>query len=182
MSLISTLLFTISANLDNIPIGIFFAINNNKLKIFDLIEISFFTSIFTFIIMLIGNIIAKILPIEFSNQIAAYIIIIIGLYGIIKEICNKKRTKKIRQQKNNNYLSKYKTIILLSMNNLVLGINASITGISYLSSSIFTFIFSFIFLYIGYFIGKKINFNLISNISNYLSYIIILILGIVELI
>ena len=67
MSLISTLLFTISANLDNIPIGIFFAINNNKLKIFDLIEISFFTSIFTFIIMLIGNIIAKILPIVVDN-------------------------------------------------------------------------------------------------------------------
>ena len=79
MHLISTLLFTISANLDNIPIGIFFSLNNNKLKTLDLIEISFFTSIFTFIIMLIGNFIAKILPVEFSNKIGAYIVIIIGL-------------------------------------------------------------------------------------------------------
>ena len=178
MHLISTLLFTISANLDNIPIGIFFAINNNKLKIFDLIEISFFTSIFTFIIMLIGNIIAKILPIEFSNQIGAYIIIIIGVYGIIKEIFKKNKI----QENNKTFISKFQTIILLSINNLALGINASITGINCLPSSIFTFIFSFIFLYIGSFIGKKINYNLISDISNYLSYIIILILGIVELI
>ena len=178
MSLISTLLFTISANLDNIPIGIFFAINNNKLKIFDLIEISFFTSIFTFIIMLIGNIIVKILPIEFSNQIGAYIIIIIGVYGIIKEIFKKNKI----QENNKTFISKFQTIILLSINNLALGINASITGINCLPSSIFTFIFSFIFLYIGSFIGKKINYNLISDISNYLSYIIILILGIVELI
>ena len=178
MSLISTLLFTISANLDNIPIGIFFAINNNKLKIFDLIEISFFTSIFTFIIMLIGNIIAKILPIEFSNQIGAYIIIIIGVYGIIKEIFKKNKI----QENNKTFISKFQTIILLSINNLALGINASITGINCLPSSIFTFIFSFIFLYIGSFIGKKINYNLISDISNYLSYIIILILGIIELI
>ena len=178
MHLISTLLFTISANLDNIPIGIFFSLNNNKLKTLDLIEISFFTSIFTFIIMLIGNIIAKILPIEFSNQIGAYIIIIIGVYGIIKEIFKKNKI----QENNKTFISKFQTIILLSINNLALGINASITGINCLPSSIFTFIFSFIFLYIGSFIGKKINYNLISDISNYLSYIIILILGIVELI
>lgn len=182
MHLISTLLFTISANLDNIPIGIFFSLNNNKLKTLDLIEISFFTSIFTFIIMLIGNTISKILPVEFSNKIGAYVIIIIGLYGIIKEIFKKNKTQEIKQENNKNFISKFQTIILLSINNLALGINASITGINYLPSTIFTFIFSFMFLYIGCFIGKKINFNLISNISNYLSYIIILILGIIELI
>lgn len=181
MNLLSTLLFTISANLDNIPIGIFFTLNNKKLNIKDLFEISFFTSIFTFLIMIFGFFISKLLPINISNKIGAYIIILIGIYGIIKEILQDFNKKNYIKKENNTSLSKSKTIILLSVNNLALGINASITGLNYISSTIFTFIFSFVFLYIGSFIGKKINFNLISNISQYLSYIIILILGIIEL-
>ena len=64
--------------------------------------------------MLIGNIIAKILPVEFSNQIGAYIIIIIGVYGIIKEIFKKNKIL----ENNKTFISKFQTIILLSINNL----------------------------------------------------------------
>ena len=183
MNLISTLLFTISANLDNIPIGIFFALNNKKIKIKDLFEISFFTSIFTLFIMIIGKIICKFITLEHANKIGAYIIIFIGIHDILKELINLFKNKtNIVKNKNITYLSKSKIIIFLSINNLALGINASITGLNYISCSIFTFIFGSIFLYIGSFIGKNINYNLISNILQYSSYIIILLLGIIELI
>ncbi len=181
MNLISTLLFTISTNLDNIPIGIAYSLKNNKLKFKNLFQISFFTSLITFIIMIFGSSINFLLPESLANKIGAYILIIIGSYGILKEIILNilKKNPSINKKSID---SIYHTALILSINNLSTGLSASITGINPIYATIFTFIFSFIFLYIGFFISKKISNRLINYISEYLSFIIILILGIIELI
>lgn len=179
MNFISLLLFSISTNLDNIPVGISYALNSKKAKATDIFKISFFTSLITFIIMIIGTSISHILPIKLANNLGAIILMLIGSYGIIKEyILNKKRSSNENNEKNS--LPTIKIIFLLSINNFATGLSASIAGINYILSTIFTFIFSVIFLYMGSFIGIRINSSKLEEYSNYLSSIIILLLGIIE--
>lgn len=180
INFISLILFSISTNLDNIPVGISYSLNNKKIKFKDIFKISFFTSLITFIIMLIGTSINHMLSLNFANTFGSSILIFIGLYGLIKELINSKFDNNIDDEINVNF-SNIKTIFLLSINNFATGLSASIAGLNYIFSTILTFIFSILFLYLGYLIVVKLNNSKLNNYSNYLSSIIILILGIVEL-
>jgi len=170
VNFISLLLFSISTNLDNIPVGISYSLNNKKIKFKDIFKISFFTSLITFIIMVIGTSINHVLSLKFANTFGSTILIFIGIYGILKEFISSKKSNNISKDNININFSNIKTIFLLSINN------------NYLFSTIFTFIFSILFLYLGYFIASKINNSKLSNYSNYLSSIIILLLGIIEMV
>lgn len=180
MNFISLLLFSISTNLDNIPVGISYSLNSKKTKIKDIFKISFFTSLITFIIMLIGTNISHILPIKLANSIGSAILIFIGGYGLIKEYMLQKNKKLYSKENIKANLSITKIIFLLSINNLATGLSASIAGINYIISTILTFIFSILFLYFGSFIGSKISSSKLEEYSNYLSSFIILLLGIIE--
>jgi putative Mn2+ efflux pump MntP len=131
--------------------------------------------------MLIGKSISHILSIKLANYIGSYILILIGIYGIFKELLYKKDISNSKNKTEFNF-SLTKTILLLSINNLATGLSASIAGVNYIFSGLLTFIFSILFLYLGFFIARKIKNNKLDKISNYLSYLIILILGIIELI
>lgn len=174
MNIISIILYTISINSDNIPIGISFKLKNKKSKFNEIFKISILTSLITFISMIIGTNISSILPIKFANRLGASVLIAFGIYLLIKEYKSKEIT-------NNTQASEIYEIVLLSINNIFAGISASITGINYFFASIFNFIFSTIFLYLGTIIGKKINSTKLELYSNYLSAIILIILGIIEL-
>lgn len=180
MNFISLLLFSISTNLDNIPVGISYSLKNKKRKLTDILKISFFTSFITFIIMLIGTNISHILPFKLANNIGSIILILIGSYSLIKKYILTRNSNLSFNEKNEENLSILKIILLLSINNLATGLSASIAGINYISSSILTFIFGIIFLYMGAFIGGKINSSKLEEYSNYLSSFIILLLGIIE--
>ncbi len=182
VNFISLLLFSISTNLDNIPVGISYSLNNKKIKFKDIFKISFFTSLITFIIMVIGTSINHVLSLKFANTFGSTILIFIGIYGILKEFISSKKSNNISKDNININFSNIKTIFLLSINNFATGLSASIAGLNYLFSTIFTFIFSILFLYLGYFIASKINNSKLSNYSNYLSSIIILLLGIIEMV
>lgn len=182
VNFISLLLFSISTNLDNIPVGISYSLNNKKIKFKDIFKISFFTSLITFIIMIIGTSINHILSLKFANTFGSTILIFIGIYGLLKEYINYIKNNDTSNDEININFSNIKTIFLLSINNFATGLSASIAGLNYLFSTVFTFIFSIIFLYLGYFIASKINNSKLSNYSNYLSSAIILLLGIIELI
>lgn len=61
------------------------------------------------------------------------------------------------------------------------GIIASTTGINILFSLICTFIFSILLLSVGVIIGNKIIGKFIGKFSNFLSGILLIILGVIEL-
>ena len=103
----------------------------------------------------------------------ASILIIIGSYLLFKEY-------KLKSKEECKNPAGFYEIFILSINNSLAGLSASITGINYFFATIFNFIFSSIFLYIGAKIGKKVNNTKIEKYSNYLSAIIIIILGIIE--
>jgi putative Mn2+ efflux pump MntP len=99
--------------------------------------------------MLIGKSISHILSIKLANYIGSYILILIGIYGIFKELLYKKDISNSKNKTEFNF-SLTKTILLLSINNLATGLSASIAGVNYIFSGLLTFIFSILFLYLGF--------------------------------
>ena len=77
MNIISLLLYTVSINLDNIPIGISLELNSKKSNFKKLVKISFFTSIITLISMIMGKYISFMFPVQIANILGAAILIII---------------------------------------------------------------------------------------------------------
>ena len=84
MNIISLLLYTISINLDNIPIGISLELNSKKSTLKKLLRISFFTSLITLLSMIIGKYISFMFPVKIANRLGATILIIIGSYLLFK--------------------------------------------------------------------------------------------------
>jgi putative sporulation protein YtaF len=71
--------------------------------------------------------------------------------------------------------------LLLCLNNVGLGIGASITGLNLYSTSIASILFSLAFIPLGCYVGSKLLPKKFSKLSNVLSALIILVLGIYEL-
>ena len=182
MNFIFLLLFSISTNLDNIPVGISYSLTHSKKKFSDISIISFFTSFITLLIMIVGTSIGNLFPLKFADTLRSRILILIGGYGLIKEYILNKKNNNCLNQNNPKNLSKAKLILLLSLNNLATGLSASIASINIILSTILIFIFSVLFLYLGILIGNKINCNKLEKYSSYISNGIILLLGIIQLI
>ena len=118
MNFIFLLLFSISTNLDNIPVGISYSLTHSKKKFSDISIISFFTSFITLLIMIVGTSIGNLFPLKFADILSSSILILIGGYGLIKEYILNKKNNNCLTQNNPKNLSKAKLILLLSLNNL----------------------------------------------------------------
>ena len=192
--LVTSTFFSISANIDNIPIGLSYGIKKVHISIFKNIFICLITSIFTFISMSIGSNISKFLDIKIANIIGSILLIILGIYPILNNFFKKRKMKKIKKKKkiinskdiilkNNSICIKEILVIVvtLSLNNIAAGIAASITGINTFYTTLCTFIFGSIFLYIGNNLGKKIKSEIIIRYSELISSLMLFLLGIIEI-
>lgn len=183
IQLIYAIIYSFSANLDNVIIGLSYGLKNAKIpsKINLLIGIS--TCIITFLSMLIGKLLNLIIPETFANIIGSFTLICLGLNSLINELKHKKAVK--FEDETPNIIDRkdiIKIIVALSVNNIATGIAASISGINVLFATMFTFIFSLIFIFIGNLIGiKSKSNNFISKYSNVISAILIIVIGILEL-
>lgn len=186
INLISAILFSFSANLDNIAIGISYGLKKIHISNYKILMISIFTTLFTFISMYLGDYFSKILNKNIANSLGAYLLIILGIYTLVKDMLNKNNPitlKDISKCKIVKICFKdFMTIILmLSTNNIAAGIAASVTGVNILLTIISSFFFSYIFLYIGNKIGKYTINNFIQKNCNLISSLILIIIGIIQL-
>ncbi len=188
INLITAILFSFSANIDNIAIGISYGIKKIHICIYKNIIIAFFTSFFTFLSMYLGNYIAILLSEKVSNILGPLVLLFIGFYSIIAELIKKKNNNDDVLNFNDrkiNMLSfrELTTIILmLSINNIAVGVAASVSGINILVATISTFLFSLFLLYIGNIIGlKALNNKFIEKYSCLLSSLILIIIAIIQL-
>lgn len=186
INLISAILFGLSANLDNIAIGISYGLKKIHISFFKVFMISIFTTLFTFISMFLGKYLVNLLNENIANSIGAYILIILGTYTILKECIIKlryrhKRIKNEKPIKPIDFKELMTLILILSTNNIAAGIAASAAGINILLTTIFSFIFSFLLLLISNRIGKNILNSFVEKYCNIISSIILTLLGIIEL-
>ena len=185
--LISGTLFSISANIDNIPIGLSYGVRKIHISLIKKFFICAITSIVTFLSMLVGQNISKFFDVKTTNILGSILLILLGVYPIIKNIFSKKKIDKLNNNNivtNNNDINLKELLIMiitLSLNNIAAGIAASIAGVNIICTTIFTFIFCVVFLYIGNNLGKKINNRLIEKYSEFISSFILILIGIIEL-
>lgn len=183
--LVTSTFFSISANIDNIPIGLSYGIKKVHISIFKNILICLITSIFTFISMSIGSHITNFLEIKIANILGSILLIILGIYPILKKLFFREKLNNNQHilNENNSICIKEMLVIVvtLSLNNIAAGIAASITGINTFCTTICTFIFGSIFLYIGNNLGKKIKSEIIIRYSELISSLMLFLLGIIEI-
>ena len=186
--LISGALFSISANIDNIPIGLSYGVKKTHISILKNILICIITSIVTFLSMLIGQNISKFFDIKITNILGSILLFFLGIYPIAKNIFIKEKNDRLNENEKNILMNNdisikelLLIIITLSLNNIAAGIAASITGVNILCTTICTFVFGTIFLYIGNNLGKRINNKLVEKYSELISSFILILIGVMEL-
>ena len=187
INIISALIFSLSANIDNIALGIAYGIKKIHISFFSNFLIALCTSIISITFMKLSVLIFSFFSESIANFVGAFLLILIGIYEIINFLYNKDRqNKKNETRKNTQKNLKAKELFLiiftLSANNISVGIATSIAGIHMLTAFFFTFIFSFIFLYIGNKLGKKLKNSFISKYSDILAAFLLIILGIINFI
>lgn len=189
IKIIPAIIFSIASNLDNILLGISFGINKIKIKETIILLISFFTTIFTFLTIYLGNFLCNhFLDLKLTKYIGGFFLIYLGISSLIKHFFESKDCElesinsKIKLIEENNKISKkdlFYLILILSSNNISVGLASSVSNISVFLVVFFCFIFSFIFLLIGNIIGIKFNkCTFIQKYCNIISYIFFFILGI----
>lgn len=84
LGLLSALLFCISANLDNIVIGIAYGTKKIKIEILPNLCIALITAISTLLSMYIGKLLLFIIPVKLTYYFGAILLILLGLYFFIQ--------------------------------------------------------------------------------------------------
>lgn len=197
---LSSLLFSLSSNLDNVVVGTAYGLKKIKIGIIANLIIAIITSTGTFLSMSVGIYISKLLPQYITNSFGAGTIIILGGYFVIESIIKLKynKTSKELALKDIDDMIEYaeksdldnsgdidtKEALLvafaLTFNNLGTGVAASITGVSIQFTVIFTFILSILTIKLGEAIGSNILGSFLGKYGPLISGILLLILGIIE--
>lgn len=181
MHIISALIYAFSANIDCLPIAVTYGINRIHIPVKANLFISLFSAIGTYCSMKVGNLIVKWLSVQKANTLGCFLLLILGLYFLYSFFTNDHRDTDTKPP--------YQTITFLhvlflattlTINNVALGIGASITGIPCLVTSVLSFGFSFLCIAIGQRIGHSYFANTFKKYPNLLSSVLLIILAIYE--
>lgn len=189
MNIISLLLFAISANTDNFVVALSYGIKEIKIGFLSNFFISLISLIGTILSMTLSKVIVNIIPVNISKLIGSLILILIGLWTIVKPLLKDYSSNSILENpekidKDSSFSIDPKESITLAfaltINNIGLGIGGSIAGLNILITSFLTFIFSFLMILIGYFIGSKYFSKVLGNRATFISGLLMIGLGLSE--
>ncbi|MDO4283272.1 MAG: manganese efflux pump [Clostridia bacterium] len=182
LNVIKAFAFALSANIDNLAIGVSYGMKKITISSKINIIIAILMSVITCFTMIVGKSISSFFNIEMINKIGAYALIIIGIHLFISE-CKDKHTEESQKELSQITFKNILLVILtLSTNNIATGIAASMISINIFFTFIFTIIFSFLMLYIGNKIGSNILNHKIEKYANIISAFIIICLGVFQII
>ena len=105
MFFISACLFAISANIDNLVVGLSYGLKKIRISVFQNIIIAVISGVGTAISIYLGKIIVSFIPENLPKILGACILILIGAWPIIKSIVYRK--EKIRNNDVYNNPEKY---------------------------------------------------------------------------
>jgi len=204
MQLLSAVLFVVSANIDNFAVGVAYGIKNIKIGIASSLIIALISAAGTFFSMSFGLVISKCLPLFVSNALGSMILIGIGLW-IIADDMIKKHERTIQESSNKNEFMEYMDLLdhpekadtdrsgnidvkesvtlafALTINNIGLGIGASIAGLNIIFNTLLTFFFSLAAVVLGCRLGNGCFSKALGKYATFVSGLIIIALGTYQL-
>lgn len=183
MWFLSALLFGISASLDALILGISYGLRGIHIKFKNNFIISLITLLGTCLSVGFGERLVLLIPKSINIWIGSITLIGYGLFYIIKFTINltKKYTSKTEKEKNDTTDSIIITGILLSLNNIGIGLGASIAGLRLLPAAVSTFSFSLLFLLVGNNLGRSRLSSLLGSAADPVSGLLLIGLGVWEL-
>ena len=167
MHILSVILFALSANIDCLVIGLSYSLKKTIM-----------TKIGTYFSMMLGSLLTRFLSINTANHIGSLILIVIGISMILQ------KQQDIKQFQSHKKITLKETFLLgfaLSLNNIGLGIGASITGLPCFYTCLATLCASFVFILISQWLGKTYFSKYISSYASPVSGLLIFLLGFYEL-
>lgn len=199
MNILSIVFLAIATSSDSLIVGLSYSAKKVNITPYINFIISMLTGLTTFIIMILGDKLRNMIPLIYTNIIGGILLMLLGTYFLISFIKNSsiynksntfdcynnmlKNPEKIDTDNSKNIEWKEAILLslVLSLNNIGLAFGASIAGLNMYLISICAFIFSFVFIHTGLFIGKIMFSNKLTNYSEIISAIMIIIVGIYEL-
>ena len=204
MNWLSTILFVFSSSFDVFVVAMAYGFKNIKIKLPINFIISLISSLGTFISMELGLALANIIPTSVVNLIGSIILLLLGIYFILDYKLLKKsngedklisKTKdKLNTSSPISVLEKpeiadtnksgsieFKESIILSialaLNNMGLGIAASIAGLHIFMTTFITLIFTMLIIPLGFLCSKKLLNTWIGKSGNLISGVLLIILA-----
>lgn len=201
MNLLATILFVLSASFDVFVVAMSYGFKNIKIKPFINFVISFISSLGTFISMEIGLALINIIPLSVVNILGSIIMLLLGLYCLLdyRKVLKKSTNHEDRNlnpsspivilekpeiaDTNKSGTIEFKESILLSialaLNNVGLGIGASIAGLHIILTIIVTLIITIILIPLGFLCSKKLLNTWIGKSGSLISGILLIILAVI---
>lgn len=204
MHILSVLFFALSSSSDNFIIGLSYGAKKIKINFINNLLVAFISCIGTVTAMLFGKLFIKLIAPQFTNMFGSLILILFGifmLFNIYKKNSNNKKELKCENSsvhhynemiehpetvdKDNSKTIEFKEAIILGIilciNNIGLGIGASISGLNIYLTSFSSLIFSIVFIKLGYYFGSIVISSKLASYSEIISAFVIILLGIYEL-
>lgn len=205
MNLLATILFVLSSSFDVFVVAMSYGFKNIKIKPSINFVISFISSLGTFISMEIGLALINIIPLSIVNLLGSAILFLLGIYFILDYRKTLKRsikenTNTLKDGKNLNCSSpmvilekpeiadsnksgtiEFKESIILSialaLNNVGLGIGASIAGLHVVLTTVITLIATICIIPLGFLCSKKFLNTWLGKSGNLISGVLLIILA-----
>lgn len=197
MSFISSLLFGFSASIDAFIVGMTYGVKKMHISSCKNLIISTITLAGTVLSILTGSRIAPFLPERAAKAAGSMILILLGIYYIVKFIIIYAKKRQTGKSVSANAISSAAASghpgtglltgreaaalgLALSVNNIGIGLGASISGIRLASTAAVTFFLSIILLALGNRLGKLHFLQFAGRFADPLAGLILIALGLYE--
>lgn len=204
MHILSILFFALSSSSDNFIIGLSYGSKKIKINLMNNLLVAFISCTGTVAAMIFGKLICRFILPAYTNAFGSVILIIFGLimlFNANKKKFDKDKSIKMNQpegfhynemiehpefvDKDDSKTIEFKEALILGsilcINNVGLGIGASVSGLNIYITSMSSFIFSILFIKLGYHFGGIVSSGKLADYSENISALIIILLGIYEL-
>ena len=196
MLLVPSLLFGVSASLDALLLGVSYGLRGVHIRLLPNLFISTITLLGTCLSVSLGSFLTPMLPSVISGCAGSLILMFLGVYYITKWILSALQCRMSSQSRQPReaaltsaeqpcprltILQLFLLSLALSVNNLGIGLSASMAGLTLIPAAIATGVCSVLFLYFGNRLGRSRLLQLIGNLSEPISGVLLIGLSLFQL-
>ena len=196
MLLVPSLLFGVSASLDALLLGVSYGLRGVHIRLLQNLFISVITLLGTCLSVSLGSFLTPMLPSVISGCAGSLILMFLGVYYVTKWILSALQCRMSDQSQEPKeaaltsaeqscpcltILQLFLLSLALSVNNLGIGLSASMAGLTLMPAAISTGACSVLFLYLGNRLGRSRLLQLIGNLSEPISGVLLIGLSLFQL-